>query len=185
MDINEVKDRVKIEQNREVIDTVQKQLLRERLVKLLFSILTKSIAIFLLLIFFYFTNTLQIDQFISDGVNKAYIDLERVDKSRLITFSLEGVASDLKEGNYSGASKILDELPSSHHKDWFVLLTYLGLNDFNTAEKYLTKIHSQTDHIYHNEIDYEFCLKYHVIQVRSFYDQDNNHYLGKSYTIKK
>ncbi|MBD0402339.1 hypothetical protein [Flammeovirga sp. EKP202] len=179
MDINEVKDRVNIEQNREVIDTVQQQLLREKLFKVTISITIKTIAIFLLLIFFYLANTLQVDQFILDGVNKAYIDLEGNDKSRLITFSLEGVASDLKEGNYSSARKILKELPSSHHKDWFVLLTHLGLNDFDTSEEYLTKIYDQTDHVYHNELDYEFCLKYRVIHVKSFYDEEAKTYLGK------
>ncbi|KXX71028.1 hypothetical protein [Flammeovirga sp. SJP92] len=180
MEIKEIKDRVKIEHNRELIDKVKEQLHREKRMRQVLSIFAKSFSIFLLLVFFHLANQVKVHQFILEQVNKAYINVETIERSRLITYSLQGVAMELKQGNYSDAKEILKELPQSHHKDWFVSLTYLGLKDFETSQEYLVKISTQTDHLYHDNIDYTFCMKYHVIQVRNFYDQEGKKYLGRT-----
>ncbi|NME68988.1 hypothetical protein [Flammeovirga aprica] len=176
MEINEVINRVKIERNKEVVEKVKRQLHRENNTKQLLSFSLKSLSIVILLACFHLANSLQVHQFITEEVNKAYINMRSNEKSRLITYSLESVALELKQGNYSGAREILNELPHSHHKDWFISLTSLGLKDFETSEQYLTKINAQDDHLYHSKLDYKFCMKYHIIQVRNFYDQEGEQY---------
>lgn len=168
MEQDEFLDRVSIEHHRKYIESIHKQLKRKNAIISSLRIIAFFLTVAIVVQIIYLFSSLQNIDLVSEKINNELIVIDQNFKPELLDYSINGVKYEIHQGSFKNALIILKALPDSDDKDWYSGLTFLGLNDFDNAEKYLTKINNSEFHTYHNELNLFFCSRLYLLKVRNY-----------------
>ncbi|WP_044213382.1 hypothetical protein [Flammeovirga sp. OC4] len=79
---------------------------------------------------------------------------------------LEAALQQINSENYEEAVEILNDLPESDHKDWFLLNASLGLEDYDQVDQLMVKIQNDEEHLYFNQIDNYLLYDIYLLKIK-------------------
>ncbi|PWJ38025.1 hypothetical protein [Sediminitomix flava] len=91
----------------------------------------------------------------------------RQTENSTISNQLENAHAYILKQEYAKAIELLEQEQDSDYKDWFLLKSFVGLQNYQLASPYYDRILEDHEHIYHSKIGLKYQAWFKILRIKS------------------